>query len=57
MILGTYSRFRKNLGDHGVKTEHIEMIKLETLDLIGALEQNPVPFFEKEIEKTLNKLI
>ncbi len=50
-------KISKNLGDHGVKTEHIEMIKLETLDLIGALEQNPVPFFEKEIEKTLNKLI
>ena len=41
----------------GVNQEGINEFIKETMELKGALDQNPVPFYEKEIENTLRTLI
>ncbi|TES89241.1 MAG: iron-containing alcohol dehydrogenase [Desulfobacteraceae bacterium] len=45
-----------NLGMLGVKTTDADLIVKETMELKGALDQNPVPFYEKEIADTINRL-
>jgi len=47
----------ENLVSCGVKREDISFIMNETMQLKGALDQNPVPFYENEIIDTLNLLI
>ena len=47
----------ENLISCGVKREDISFIMNETMQLKGALDQNPVPFYENEIVDTLNLLI
>jgi alcohol dehydrogenase len=58
-IWDTWERLKvsQNLGDFGVKNSHFNSIILDAIDLKSALDQNPVPFYEKEIELTLNKLL
>ena len=47
----------KSLNEFGLtKEKKITFIK-DTMDLKGALDQNPIPFYETEIEQVLDKLI
>ena len=47
----------QNLTEFGMQKRHIETFISDTIELKLALEQNPVPFYEKEILKILEKLI
>jgi len=47
----------KDLHSFGVKHTDIGFITDETMQLKGALDQNPVPFYENEIAHTLDLLI
>ena len=47
----------RNLNNLGVKQADIGFITDETMQLKGALDQNPVPFYENEIAHTLDLLI
>ncbi|MDZ4163735.1 MAG: iron-containing alcohol dehydrogenase [Smithellaceae bacterium] len=49
-------RMPQNLSLFGVKQADIGFIIDETLQLKGALDQNPTPFYEKEIESVLIRL-
>jgi hypothetical protein len=44
------------LNELGVKQADIGFITDETMQLKGALDQNPTPFYEKEIANVLNIL-
>ena len=46
-----------NLGMLGIKTTDADLIVKETMELKGALDQNPLPFYENEIHQVLSKLI
>ena len=46
----------QNLNNLGVKQADIGFITDETMQLKGALDQNPVPFYETEVSSVLNKL-
>ncbi len=46
----------KSFSKLGVRKSDIGFIINETMQLKGALDQNPVPFYEKEIEQLLNLL-
>ena len=46
----------QNLGDFGMEKNDIALFVSDTMDLKGALDQNPVPFYENEIKSTLAKL-
>jgi len=46
-----------DINKFGIKLEAINTFISETMELKGALDQNPVPFYEKEIENTLRILI
>lgn len=46
-----------NLGSLGIAEKDVELIMNETMELKGALDQNPVPFYEKEIRATLESLM
>jgi alcohol dehydrogenase len=46
----------KSLKEYGFKEEEMPRFIKETMDLKGALDQNPVPFYEKQIEATLRLL-
>ena len=41
---------------YGMNSSHIQRFVLDTMDLKGALDQNPVSFYEEEIKLTLNNL-
>jgi alcohol dehydrogenase class IV len=45
------------LNELGLKQSDIGFIAEETMQLKGALDQNPTPFYEKEIVKVLNMLM
>jgi alcohol dehydrogenase class IV len=45
-----------NLNSYGVTQKDIAFITEETMQLKGALDQNPTPFYEKEISKILTML-
>jgi alcohol dehydrogenase len=47
----------KDLKEFGLSTEFIPRFIKETMDLKGALDQNPVPFYKKEIECVLKVLM
>jgi alcohol dehydrogenase len=47
----------QNLGDFDMNNTHIDLFISDTMDLKLALDQNPVPFYEKEILNILNKLL
>ena len=47
----------RDLKQYGFKMEDIPRFIKETMDLKGALDQNPVPFYEKQIEATLQCLM
>ena len=42
---------------YGMKNEDIDLFLSNTMDLKMALDQNPIPFYEKEIKKTLSELL
>ena len=46
-----------DLKTYGMKNEDIDLFVSNTMDLKMALDQNPIPFYEKEIKKTLSKLL
>ena len=46
----------KNLKEYGFNEGDINKFVKDTMRLKGALDQNPTPFYEDEIIKTLNKL-
>ena len=46
-----------DLSPYGVKQEDIGFITDDTMQLKGALDQNPTPFYEKEISDVLTILI
>jgi alcohol dehydrogenase len=46
----------QDLGVFGLNKTHITSFVSDTMDLKGALDQNPVPFYENEIKSTLEKL-
>ncbi len=46
-----------NLQTFGMDKNNIDKFVSDTMDLKGALDQNPVPFYENEIKNTLNCLI
>ena len=46
-----------NLGVFGIEKTDADLIVKETMELKGALDQNPVPFGENEIRLVLSKLI
>ena len=46
----------KDLGDFGLNKTHIKSFVSDSMDLKGALDQNPIPFNETEIKSTLAKL-
>ncbi len=46
-----------NLTKVGIKPDDIDLITRETMLLKGALDQNPVPFYEREICALLKKLL
>lgn len=45
-----------DLTTFGVDSSFVPRFVQETLDLKGALDQNPVPFYEQEIKRTLEQL-
>ncbi len=47
----------RKLGRYGFGKTNIQRFVSDTLDLKGALDQNPVPFYENEILSTIKKLI
>ena len=47
----------KDLSFCGLQKSGIDFFIKETMELKGALDQNPVPFYENEIESTLRRLI
>jgi len=47
----------QNLGDFGMDKSDIPLFVSGAIDLKTALDQNPVPFYENEISKTLEKLL
>ena len=47
----------RDLDRLGINTSDLDLIVRETMELKGALDQNPVPFYEEEIRSTLNSLI
>ena len=59
VIKNTWSKLEvpNNLNKYGVNNTHIKPFISDTLDLKGALDQNPVPFNEDEIRSTLNLLL
>ena len=46
-----------NLGVFGIEKTDTDLIVRETMELKGALDQNPVPFYESEITDTINRII
>ena len=46
----------KDLLSLGMQESDINLFVADTMDLKGALDQNPVPFYEDEIISTLRKL-
>ncbi|MGE3343046.1 MAG: iron-containing alcohol dehydrogenase family protein [Vicinamibacterales bacterium] len=46
-----------SLGDYGVRSEHLQRLVADTLQLRGALDQNPVPFDAAEIDKAFRSRI
>ena len=47
----------KDLGEFGMNGNHKTKFIADTIDLKGALDQNPIEFYEKEINETLEKLL
>jgi len=47
----------QNLTKFGLNKSHIASFVSDTMDLKGALDQNPIPFYEPEIKNTLKKLL
>jgi len=47
----------QDLGEFGMNDSHKAKFIADTIDLKGALDQNPIPFYEKEINETLEKLL
>ena len=47
----------RDLRKFGMEAKHIDLFKKEVMDLRSALNQNPVPFGNKEISKVLGELI
>jgi len=47
----------RDLSVLGIQETDVELIVRETMELKGALDQNPVPFYEEEIRSTLDFLI
>ena len=58
-ICDTWQRLEvsQNLGDFGMDKSDIPLFVSGAIDLKTALDQNPVPFYENEISKTLEKLL
>jgi alcohol dehydrogenase class IV len=50
-------KLSQNLGDFGITPNDIPLFVSDTMDLKAALDQNPLPFYENEIESILRKLI
>ena len=46
-----------DLSNFGMKRSHISQFVSDTIELKGALEQNPLPFYEKHINAILNNLL
>ena len=47
----------KNLRPYGFSKNEVDRFITDTMKLKGALDQNPMPFFEKEISSVLHKLL
>jgi alcohol dehydrogenase class IV len=47
----------RSLNEFGMDKSHISSFIIDTIDLKPALDQNPLPFYENEISKTLEKLV
>jgi len=59
VIKDTWSKLDvpNNLDQYGLNYTHIKSFVSDTMDLKGALDQNPVPFYENEIKNTLDSLL
>jgi alcohol dehydrogenase len=47
----------QDLGEFGMNNSHKTKFIADTIDLKAALDQNPIPYYEKEINETLEKLL